>query len=99
MIEDVGKYPGEIDRMLVQLIKSGALDGVIGVAVGQFACCRDTGPLNAIDILRHHLHALRVPVLGGLPFGHGFAPVCVPHGTVAHMDADAGWLDVEPALS
>ena len=98
MLEDVEKYPGQIDRMLVQLINSGALKGVVGVAVAQFAFCRDTGSMNAIDILRDHLHTLEVPVLGGLPIGHGHAPVSVPHGTPARLNVDEGWLEIEPAL-
>jgi muramoyltetrapeptide carboxypeptidase len=38
------------------------------------------------------------PVLGGLPVGHGAAPVAVPVGTHAVLDADVGLLRVSPAV-
>jgi muramoyltetrapeptide carboxypeptidase len=45
------------------------------------------------------LARLDVPVLGGLPIGHGAHPMAVPIGTVATMDADAGTLVVAPAVT
>ena len=98
LLEDVEKFPGQIDRMLVQLIKSGIFDGLAGIAIGQFAYCRDTGAMNVIDVLRDHLAPLGIPILGGLPLGHGDAPVAVPHGTMARLDADSGILAVTPAV-
>jgi hypothetical protein len=37
---------------------------------------------------------LGVPVLGGLPIGHGQNPIALPIGTWATMDVDAGVLTV-----
>ena len=43
LLEDVGEAPYKVDRMLTQLRRGGALDGVAGVAVGQFTDCADAG--------------------------------------------------------
>src|SRR6185437_12066250 len=55
---------GMVDRALTQLIYSGALDGIIGVALGsidQFQGFEDRG-WNILDVL-HHLDGLHVPIL------------------------------------
>ena len=38
LIEDVDKHIGAMDRTLTQLLESGSLDGLKGVAVGGGAC-------------------------------------------------------------
>lgn len=98
LLEDVDQHPGQIDRMLIQLIKSGLFDQIAGVALGQFADCRMDGPMNAVSVLKDHLQGLSVPVLGGLPIGHGQAPVAIPHGTMANLDIADGMLRLEPAI-
>ncbi|MGH3584950.1 MAG: LD-carboxypeptidase, partial [Pseudonocardia sp.] len=66
--------------------------------VGQYTGCgpdaATPGDWTAIDVLRDHLHRWGVPVLGGLPIGHGEHPIAVPVGTRATLDADAGTLTV-----
>jgi muramoyltetrapeptide carboxypeptidase len=49
------------------------------------------------DVLRDQLSRLGVPILGGLPLGHGFHPATTPIGTLATLDADAGTLTVQAA--
>jgi muramoyltetrapeptide carboxypeptidase len=84
LIECVGQTIGAIDRQLSMLRKAGHLSGLKGVAVGQFTnVCADT-----IDMVSEHLEALDVPVLGGLPLGHGENPECVFVGAPAELDAD-----------
>ncbi len=105
LIEDLmGTGLGEIDRELTQLLKSGVLDGVRGVAVGQFTGFEPTlddetlGGWTVIDVLNDRLGQLSVPVLGGLPIGHGTRPWTVPLGTTATIDTYAGTLTVEPGV-
>ena len=71
-IEDVGERPYRIDRMLTTLVVGGHLDGVAGVAVGDFTDCA-SGPdgVGVSDVLERTLGSLRVPVVRGLPCGHG----------------------------
>ncbi|WP_406046168.1 LD-carboxypeptidase [Micromonospora sp. NBC_00898] len=98
LVEEVQEPPYKVDRMLTQLRRCGALDGVAGVAVGQFTDCADGWETTVADVLGERLGDLGVPVLGGLPIGHGVGQLTVPVGTRAVLDADAGTLTVAPAV-
>ena len=100
LIEDpVRDQLGRIDRSLHQLWAAGVLDHVVGIAVGQFGDVEPApGWWTIPDLLRDHLSRLGVPILGGLPLGHGRQPATAPIGTHAVLDADAGILVVQPAV-
>ena len=98
LIEDVEKGLGHVDRNLTRLLKSGALAGVAGVAVGQFTGFASSKGVTVVELLRERLAHLAVPILGGLPFGHGDNPVAVPVGTQAVLDASGGTLTVAAAM-
>lgn len=102
LLEAVGLPRGQLDRQLTMLRKSGALSGIVGVAVGQYTDCGRMGGTDGnwgcLDILRDQLGRLDVPVLGGLRIGHGSRPLAVPIGTRAIMNASAGTLEVEAAV-
>lgn len=99
LIEEVGEPPYHVDRMLTQLRLGGHLAGLAGVAVGQFVnCVGKVGEWTIVDLLRDRLYDLGVPVLGGLPIGHGNGQLTVPLGTPATLDATAGTLTVEAAV-
>jgi len=95
---------GEVDRALTQLTRSGALDGLHGVALGQFLGFEDTigdpalGGWGIVDVLRDRLTRLGVPVLGGLPAGHGLHPPTIPLGTQATIDTATGTMIVQSAV-
>jgi len=101
LLEDVEEEPYRVDRMLVHLRRAGWLTGLRGVALGQFTNCVDTNPNYppVVDVLREQLTSLGVPVLGGLPIGHGAEQVAVGLGVPARLDATAGTLVVEPAVT
>lgn len=88
---------GTVDRGLTQLLKSGALDGVRGVALGRFTGYGDyvDRGWTVVDILQERLGQLGVPILGGLPLGSTSA---VPLGVDAVLDADAGTLTIGPGV-
>ncbi|MEO5663706.1 MAG: LD-carboxypeptidase [Nocardioides sp.] len=91
---------GNVDRALTQLLMSGALDGVVGVALGWltgFEEFEDRG-WTILEVLGERLGRLGVPVLAGLPFGHDPDPEVAPLGVPCTLDADAGVLTVSPAL-
>lgn len=92
LLEDVGEAPYRVDRMLTHLRRAGALDGVAGVAVGQFTNCVGAGPTTVVDVLREQLGALGVPVLGGLRIGHGVGQETVVLGAPAVLDVGVGCL-------
>lgn len=100
LIEDIEEEPYRLDRILTQLLRSGWLDGVAGVALGSWAGC---GPYEAVrTLMLDRLGALGVPVVEELGFGHGPTNLTVPLGVPAVLDASTGaatlTLDV-PALT
>ncbi|MFF5171934.1 LD-carboxypeptidase [Micromonospora sp. NPDC000089] len=98
LVEEVQEPPYKVDRMLTHLRRCGALDRIAGVAVGQFTECADDWDTTIVDVLTDRLGDLGVPVLGGLPIGHGPGQLTVPVGPRAVLDADAGTLTVAPAV-
>ncbi|GAA3724541.1 LD-carboxypeptidase [Plantactinospora mayteni] len=98
LIEDVDEAPYSVDRMLTQLLRVGALDGIAGVAVGQFVNSVGVAGYDLGTVLRERLGGLGVPVLGGLPLGHGQDQLTVPLGVKATIDAEAGTLVTEPGV-
>lgn len=97
LLEAANMYLGQIDRQLTMLRKGGHFEGIQGVAVGQFTDCPPSGSWTVNDVLHQHLSALNVPVLGGLPIGHGRNAQGVPLGTMARIDTETGSLTVAPA--
>jgi muramoyltetrapeptide carboxypeptidase len=106
--EDVHSPPYHVDGSLVQLTHAGKLERVAGVVVGHMEKC-DWGDLRQVsdwarsrsieDGLEERLEPLGVPVLYGLPLGHGKHLAALPLGVSCTLDADARTLTVdEPAL-
>ena len=91
-IEAVGVGIGHLDRQLTMLRQAGHLSGIRGVAVGQFTDINPKKGVAAVDLLRDHLEQLNVPVLGGLPFGHGSRNLCLRIGTTVALVAAGGEL-------
>ncbi len=104
LLEVYGLPRGHIDRQLTMLMNTGIIRNVVGVAIGQYTDCSSTTDTahnlhcTEIDILRDRLGKLNVPILGGLPIGHGKNPIALPIGTMATLDADAGMLTVEAGV-
>ncbi|WP_203913090.1 S66 peptidase family protein [Rhizocola hellebori] len=94
LIEDVDEAPYRVDRMLTHLLRAGVLQGLAGVAIGQFTNCGEVA-----GVIAERLAPLGLPLLGGLPIGHGDQHLAVPLGTSATLDADAGTLLVAPATA
>ncbi|MGP3957879.1 S66 peptidase family protein [Nonomuraea sp. 3N208] len=83
-LEDVGEEPYRIDRMLTQLLQAGAFDGVRGIALGSWVDCADPYP-----VLRDRLGRLGVPILAGLPVGHGSPQMTVWLGRLGVIDTES----------
>lgn len=102
LLEAVNMRLGHIDRQLTMLTNSGALNGITGVAVGQYTNCgtdpTTQGDWDEHDVLADRLGQLGVPILGGLPIGHGTDAEAVPIGTQATMSVEAGTLRVAAAV-
>jgi len=95
LLEDVGEAPYRVDRMLTQWRSAGLLQQVAGIGVGRFSWKADDvlpGDLGLEDVLRERLGDLGVPVVGGLPVGHGRPNLALPLGRVARLDGSRGQL-------
>ncbi|MEV6488248.1 LD-carboxypeptidase [Actinoplanes sp. NPDC051633] len=98
-----GAQNPHFDRFLWALRRGGALQGVRGFAIGDLAgldpAVASPGPESAVEVLSARLGDLGVPILSGLPFGHMPDQVCVPLGTWATIDTEAGTLTAESAVA
>ena len=90
LLEDVTEEPYRIDRMLGQLLQAGWFDGVAGFALGSWLDCGDHDELAAV--FRARLGPLGVPILAGLPIGHGSPQLTVQLGAPAELDTSNGIL-------
>ncbi|MEU2432801.1 LD-carboxypeptidase [Streptomyces sp. NPDC007861] len=97
LIEDTDEEPYRLDRILTQLLRSGWLDGVAGIALGSWTEC---GPYDEVRaLLLDRLGGLGVPIVEELGFGHGIPALTMPLGVPAVLDAEAGTVTLDvPAL-
>ncbi|HEX2091300.1 MAG TPA: LD-carboxypeptidase [Longimicrobiaceae bacterium] len=96
-LEEVGEPSYRVDRMLSQLLLSGALEGVAGIAVGAFSETPDADREDlppAVEVIADRLGGPGVPLASGFPFGHVEESWTLPLGVRARLDADAGTLEL-----
>jgi muramoyltetrapeptide carboxypeptidase len=89
-LEDVNEAPYRVDRMLTQLLQTGALRKAKGVVFGDFHL-EDT-PLASetpqlVRVLADRTRALGIPCAHGFPFGHRPSSWTLPVGARARLDA------------
>jgi muramoyltetrapeptide carboxypeptidase len=95
-VEEIEEPAYRIDRAWTQLVLTGALDGVAGIAFGRFTNCEDFD----VELLRELTAPLGVPVLADLPFGHEPDNWTLPLGVRARLDAGRGTIELlEGAVS
>lgn len=97
ILEDVGEPVYRIDRMLRQLLLTGALARLRGIAFGDCTNCReDAGgggrPLD--EVIREFADALGVPCLAGIPVGHIADQWTIPLSASARLDTASRTLTV-----
>jgi muramoyltetrapeptide carboxypeptidase len=101
LIEEVGEPLYRVDRMLTQLRLAGALARCAAIGFGEMVGCEpaDGVGYSLRDVVRDALAGLEMPVLWGLPFGHGPRNWTFPVGVRAELDADGGKIRfLEPAV-
>ena len=105
--EDVLAPPWYVDGLLTQMSQAGLFEGVAGIVIGEMEKCDWTanvdhdwpGLLSTEDAFEMHLEPLGVPMIYGLPLGHGKHLWTLPLGVTATLDADERSLTLdEPAL-
>lgn len=97
-VEDVEEPVYRLDRMWTQLMLSGALEGVAGLAFGRFTDCGERDSVRAL--LQGFADAAGVPAVMELPIGHEPDNWTLPLGVRARLDAAGGTLELlEPAVA
>jgi len=83
-LEEKGEALYRVDRMLTHLRLSGLLNGCAGILGGSFVDCGDPNAVEAL--IAERLGTLPVPMMIGLPIGHGEANTALPLGVQAVLD-------------
>jgi len=103
VIEDVGEAPYRLDRMLTHWRLTGQLQHLAGLGLGRFSGCEDPNGSDSTEhtfsleqVLKERTLDLGIPVVSGLPVGHGpGGNAALPMGVHARLDADRGTLAIE----
>jgi muramoyltetrapeptide carboxypeptidase len=96
-VEEKGESPYRLDRMLTQLLLSGRLNGLAGLVIGQMVDCGKDEEVSSL--LTERLGGLAVPIVTGLPVGHGGETISLPIGLPALLDAERMVLEIEEAAT
>lgn len=100
-LEEVNEAPYRVDGLLAALRFGGHLAGIRGVILGGFTNCtpqKGHRELPLRDVLLEHLGSLGVPVLAGMPAGHGARNAPFPLGASATLDPRARSLTFDDPL-
>ncbi len=91
-LEEVGEPTYRIDRMLNQLKMAGKLDEIAGLIFGESVSCnpRHAGEPTLLDVVKSYSEDLNVPVLFGVPLGHGFNKATLPVGAEVLLVSETG---------
>ncbi|UII34434.1 LD-carboxypeptidase [Fulvivirga ulvae] len=89
ILEEIDEYLYKIDRMFMQLSRSGKLRNLAGVIVGDFSQMKDTQiPFgkSVLDLIAAHLEELDIPVAYNFPVGHEARNLAIPLGRKMHLE-------------
>lgn len=92
-MEDIGEYLYNIDRMMIQLQRSGKLDQLSGFIVGGFTDMKDTVvPFGqtAEELIRDKVAAFPYPVCFGFPVSHGKENYALKIGARYRLEVKTG---------
>jgi muramoyltetrapeptide carboxypeptidase len=101
VLDEVELDAEDFDAILVHLLNAGKLADAAGIVVGDVKTKKSgyVTELSTEDIVEELLGGLGIPVLMGLPIGHGKHHATVPLGARATLDADAGTLVVDEVVT
>ncbi len=97
VLEDTNEPGYRVDRLMHQLLLSGALDDIAGIVLGDFLMARPEERARVDRFWRRFAETCPVPLARGLPVGHGGrnAPLPFGGGHIATLKVD----DVTASLS
>jgi muramoyltetrapeptide carboxypeptidase len=90
-IEDINEYLYNIDRMMIQLKRSGKLQNLAGLIIGSFSDCQDNEvPFGktANEIIAEAVSEYDFPVCYGFPVGHEAENWAMPCGREAVLKVE-----------
>ena len=101
VLEEIEMEGYILDGILIHLRNAGLFDGAAGIVVGDLKTkwSGSIAELSTEDIVEEVLGTLGLPLIFGLPIGHGKHHATVPLGALATLDADAGTLVVEEVVT
>jgi muramoyltetrapeptide carboxypeptidase len=85
-IEETGEDLYRVDRLLTHLRLSGILAESAGLIAGAFEGCGDRADIERL--LSDMVSGLDIPVLTGLPVGHGLLNITLPIGLPTTIDSE-----------
>jgi muramoyltetrapeptide carboxypeptidase len=99
-IEEVNEAPYRIDRMLTSLLVGGHLQQVAGICLGDLTDARPSqANALALGVFRERLAELGIPILAGLPVGHGPSNHPLPLGVPAELSSQPARLVVNSSAA
>lgn len=100
-LEDVGEYLYNIDRMMVQLKRSGKLNRLAGLVIGGFSESKDTlRPYGstAYEIIRDVVQEYDFPVCFDFPVSHERHNYALKHGVAHRLTVDEGGVNLQEII-
>ncbi|AHV94943.1 LD-carboxypeptidase [Bordetella holmesii] len=92
-IEDVSEHPYRIERMLAQLAQAGVLQKQKAILLGSFTDYKlaehDQG-YDLPEVIKWLRREVKVPVIVGLPYGHGNLKATLPIGQKVGVATERG---------
>ncbi|MGN6479981.1 LD-carboxypeptidase [Luteibacter sp.] len=87
-VEDIAEPPYRVERMLYHLLHAGVLGRQKALVIGDFTSCRVAEYDNGYDLsvaFERIGAAAGIPLVQGLPFGHGPAKFTLPFGIAGRL--------------
>ncbi len=91
-LEETGEPAYRIDRMLTQLLASGALESVSGIIIGRCNPIEGKTEDDLIKVFAERLSQLECPAAYGFPIGHVPEQWTLPQGIKVEVDLGSGEL-------
>jgi muramoyltetrapeptide carboxypeptidase len=92
LLEDLNEPPYRLDRLLTQLLLSGALERAAAFVIGDLTAPGED-PAGRIEAVTERLLPLKVPLVFGAPFGHAGRNQPVAFGLLHRLDVENGRLE------
>jgi len=100
VIEEIGEYWYKIDRMIVQLKRSGKFDKLAGLVIGYFTDMADDATISFGEkierIVRNHTKQFKFPIGFNFPIGHENPNMSWKHGSLMQLQVTPNGSSLTP---